>query len=84
LLPDPPKLLPFTGPLSPTGQPISLSTFSQKAEALAAKFFPNPLADLSDIDDTTFAAQYDPPPKFEVDRYIIPIDIAEALGKIGP
>ena len=55
LPPDPPKLPAFTGPPGPTGQPTSLTTFEQKAGALAKKFFPNPPANLNDIYDKTFS-----------------------------
>jgi hypothetical protein len=84
LPPDPPKLPAFTGLLSPTGQPTSLTTFEQKAEALAKKFFPSPPADLADIHETTFSIQYDQQPGLEVNRIVLPTDIAVVLKGMGP
>jgi hypothetical protein len=76
LPPEPPKLPPLCGG---PGQP-DLTTHSQKAEALAARFFPNPPANLGDIFDTTFNQAFDQP-RFEVRREVTIKDIARALSE---
>ena len=76
---EPPKLPPLKGA---SGQP-DLTTHSQKAEALAARFFPNPPATLSDIYDTTFDQAFDQP-WFEVRKGVTIKDIAKALATISP
>jgi hypothetical protein len=76
---EPPKLPPFQGGPS---QP-DLTTHDQKAKALAARFFPSPLADLSDIPDTTFDQAFDQP-RFEVRKEVTIRDIARALSGIQP
>jgi hypothetical protein len=79
LPPEPPKLPPLCGG---PGQP-DLTTYSQKAEALAARFFPNPPANLSDIFDTTFNQAFDQP-RFEVRREVTIKDVARALSETHP
>ena len=76
---EPRKLPPLKGA---SGQP-DLTTHSQKAEALAARFFPNPPANLSDIHDTTFDQAFDQP-RFEVRKGVTIKDIAKALATISP
>lgn len=79
LPPELPKLPPLCeGP----GQP-ELTTHSQKAKALAARFFPNPPADLSDIPDTTFDQAFDQP-RFEVQKEVTIRDVARALSETHP
>jgi len=82
LLPDPPKLPAFTGPAGPDGHAAGLTTFEQKAEALATKFFPSPPADLNDIHNITFEEPYDQL-KFEIKEEVRVHDIAKVLKKMG-
>ena len=77
---DPPKLPPLQGG---PGLP-DLTTHEQKAEALAARFFPNPPANLDDILDTTFDQAFDPPPQFEVRKRVTIKDISTTLSTIKP
>jgi hypothetical protein len=75
---DPPKLLalrdPYRGP--------DLTTFEAKARALAGRFFPNLLADLSDIQDP--ALTYEWPSSFEIRQQVTPEDILKALQETAP
>jgi hypothetical protein len=75
--PDPPKLPAFAGT---PGQP-DLSTHAEKAATLAKRFFPNPPADLQDIQDPTLDRGWEP--KFDVQQPVTPDDISIALAKAG-
>jgi hypothetical protein len=48
-----------------------------EAEALAARFFPNPPANLSDIFDTTFNQAFDQP-RFEVRREVTTVRVQKS------
>ncbi|EAQ90773.1 hypothetical protein CHGG_02708 [Chaetomium globosum CBS 148.51] len=76
--PDPPKLPALTGP--PGGQ--DLSTQKEKAEALARRFYPNPEADLSDIEDPDLLEQW--VPKFNIEEKVTVGDVRAVLSKISP
>ena len=76
--PDPPKLPALTGP--PEGP--DLSTHKEKAEALAGRFYPNPEADLSDIEDPDLLEQW--VPKFDIEEKVTVGDVRAVLSKISP
>jgi hypothetical protein len=74
--PDPPKLPALTGPLG------DLTTYREKAEALAGRFYPNLEADLSDIEDLDLLEQWEP--KFDIEAGVSAGDIRAVLSKISP
>ncbi|KAL2123798.1 hypothetical protein VTJ04DRAFT_163 [Mycothermus thermophilus] len=56
--------------------------FEAKARALASRFFPDPPADLSDIQDPDLAHEW--PSGFETREQVTPKDIYEALKETAP
>jgi exonuclease III len=75
---DPPKLPALNGP-----QGQVLSTHEQKATALSDRFFPNPPANLTDIEDVTFAEAFDTP-DFDICREVSEDEVADALSSSKP
>jgi hypothetical protein len=75
LPPEPPSLPAF---VDPSGQEVAAS-HGQKAEALAKRFFPNPPADLDDVQDQTFSDDWEP--RFDIQQEVTPAEVAEALAK---
>ncbi len=75
---DPPKLPDLQGP---QGQP-NLTSHSQKAEALARRFFPSPPANLEDLRDP--GIQEDWNPKFQMEQQVAPDNVDKALRKAAP
>jgi hypothetical protein len=75
---EPPKLPTFAGP---PGQ-SDLSTFPEKAAALAKKFFPNPSANLEDIQDPKITSDWEP--RFLIQQPVTYSDIDAALSMTAP
>ncbi|KAL2116264.1 hypothetical protein VTJ04DRAFT_8431 [Mycothermus thermophilus] len=65
----------------PHGGP-DLTTFEAKARALASRFFPDPPADLSDVQDPDLACEW--PNSFEIREQVTPKDVYEALKETAP
>ncbi len=76
--PDPPKIPALAGP---PGQP-ELTTHTEKAAALATRFFPSPPADLSDIHDPALVRGWET--RIPATQLVTPDDIHEVLSKAGP
>jgi Reverse transcriptase (RNA-dependent DNA polymerase) len=76
--PEAPRIPTLEGPTP--GSP-HLTTHSQKAQALAEKFFPNPPADLGDILDQGFQRSWEA--KFQIQRTVTPDDVRQAVAKMS-
>jgi hypothetical protein len=76
--PDHPKLPAFIGPSGNR----DLSTYKEKAEALASRFYPNLEADLSNIEDPDLLEQW--VPKFDIEEKVIVGNVKEVLARISP
>jgi hypothetical protein len=76
--PEPPRLPAFK---DASGQ-VTAADHSQKAEALAKKFFPNPPADLADIQDQAFLDEWEP--GFDMDQRVTPDEVTKAIRKASP
>jgi hypothetical protein len=73
---EPPKLPPLTG------QNGQLNTHEEKAAALGERFFPNPPADLQDIEDTSFGRAFDRhDSEFQLGQEVSVEEVAEAIFK---
>lgn len=78
LPPELPRLPAFT---DSSGQVVA-ADHGQKAEALAERFFPNPPADLTDVQDQAFLDSW--APGFEVQQKVIPAEVQEAIRRASP
>jgi hypothetical protein len=58
------------------------ASHGQKTGALAKGFFPNPPADLDDVQDQTFSDDWEP--RFDIQQEVTPAEVAEALAKTSP
>ena len=54
----------------------------QKAKALARRFFPNPSANLTDIEDQAFLGDWEP--GLDIQRKVTSAEVTEAIGKASP
>lgn len=78
LPPEPPRLPAFT---DASGQVVA-TNHDQKAEALAKRFFPNPPANLADVDDQTFLDDWEQ--GFDIQQEVTQAEVAEAMRKASP
>ncbi|EAQ84182.1 hypothetical protein CHGG_10586 [Chaetomium globosum CBS 148.51] len=78
LPPEPPRLPEFK---DSSGQ-VTAETHDQKASALAERFFPDPPANLTDVEDQAFLGSWNP--GFDVVQAVTPIEITEAMGRASP
>jgi hypothetical protein len=78
LPPEPPRLPAFK---DSSGRVVA-ADHGQKAEALAKRFFPNPPADLTDVQDQAFLDSW--VPGFEVQQKITPAEVQEAIRRASP
>ena len=76
--PEPPRLPEFK---DSSGQ-VTAQTHDQKASALAERFFPDPPANLTDVEDQTFLGSWNP--GFDVVQAVTPTEITEAIGRASP
>jgi Reverse transcriptase (RNA-dependent DNA polymerase)/Endonuclease-reverse transcriptase len=76
---DPPTLPPLR---DNEDAPQTAYSHSEKAEMLAARFFPNPEADLGDIEDTTWA-ETTSQQRFDIDKGIQVEEIEELIRQTG-
>ncbi|EAQ90760.1 hypothetical protein CHGG_02695 [Chaetomium globosum CBS 148.51] len=78
LPPEPPRLPAFK---DSSGQ-VTAETHDQKASALAEGFFPDPLANLTDVEDQAFLGDWNR--GFDVSQAVTPTEIAKAIGGASP
>ncbi|EAQ87806.1 hypothetical protein CHGG_04425 [Chaetomium globosum CBS 148.51] len=78
LPPEPPRLPEFK---DSSGQ-VTAETHDRKASALAERFFPDPPANPTDVEDQAFLGSWNP--GFDVVQAVTPTEITEAIGRASP
>ncbi|EAQ87046.1 hypothetical protein CHGG_08299 [Chaetomium globosum CBS 148.51] len=78
LPPEPPRLPEFK---DSSGQ-VTAETHDQKASAPTERFFPDPPANLTDVEDQAFLGSWNP--GFDVVQAVTPTEMTEAMGRASP
>ena len=78
LPPEPPRLPALQ---DSQGQAV-VTDHGQKAKALARRFFLNPSANLTDIEDQAFLGDWEP--GLDIQRKVTSAEVIEAIGKASP